>query len=189
MFVKIFGMKINIHYIYSITITVLITFVIIGFHNNNVLESKINTVYKNSTDFNSKKSFKEDYYITQQSHDTNLILVVFTVLIGFSSFFTYVNVIKSNRAEITKINKKYKKQSSNWEAHKIDLLELKLKINKENSTKCRADASYFFREGLYYDYLDSMIISIKYNLEYYLWFKKQYPTDSEILIHKLVLKL
>ena len=68
---------------------------VINYRNIEVLESRINTVTKykdEQSKLDSEKTFKEDYYITQQSHDTNLTLVVFGVLVALSGFFTYKNI-------------------------------------------------------------------------------------------------
>lgn len=93
-------MKINIHLIYTSILFALIVFCCVEYHNNNVLETRINSLNKNSIDFKSDKTFKEDYYITQQSHDTNLLLVLFPVLVGIFGFFTYINVTERYSSRI-----------------------------------------------------------------------------------------
>lgn len=117
-------MKVNINFIYSFLILVLISVVTIEFHNNNVLESRINTITKYSKPLNSEKSFKEDYYITQQSHDTNLILVVFTVLIAFTGLFTYVNIIERYNSKMSEVKDEIEKYKSEYDVQHKRLVKL-----------------------------------------------------------------
>ncbi|MFC4477432.1 hypothetical protein [Flavobacterium chungangensis] len=84
--------------VFSILLFTTIILTAINYHNNDVLESRINTInkYNEKTvkkDLDSEKGFKEDYYILQQSHDTNLILVVFGLVVAVIGFFTYQNVV------------------------------------------------------------------------------------------------
>ena len=121
-------MKLNINFIYSFFILLLVSFVVLEFHNNNVLENRINTITKYSKSLDSEKTFKEDYYITQQSHDTNLILVVFTVLIAFTGLFTYVNIIERYNSKVNEIKDEIEKYKSEWDKqhNKLSKLELDL---------------------------------------------------------------
>ena len=80
--------------IFSIILFVVVLCTAYNYHNNTVLESRINTALKFSGDIKSEKSFKEDYYILQQSHDTNLILVVFGLAVAVMGFFTYRSVVE-----------------------------------------------------------------------------------------------
>ncbi|WP_418263547.1 hypothetical protein [Flavobacterium faecale] len=84
---------------------------------------------KNSIDFNSEKTFKEDYYITQQSSDTNLILVVFAVLITFSGVFTYVNILERWNAKMAEINTERDKQNKKYEDYEHNLMVLKSELD------------------------------------------------------------
>jgi len=81
---------------FSIIIFSVVILTAINFHNNDVLESRINTIAKygkvDSDSSKADKSFKEDYYILQQSHDTNLILVVFGLVVAIMGLFTYQNL-------------------------------------------------------------------------------------------------
>lgn len=117
-------MKVNINFIYSFLLLVLISVVTIEFHNNNVLESRINTITKYSKPLSSEKSFKEDYYITQQSHDTNLILVVFTVLIAFTGLFTYVNIIERYNSKMSEVKDEIEKYKSEYDVQHKRLIKL-----------------------------------------------------------------
>lgn len=92
-----------IHLIYSSILFILIVFVSIEHHNNNTLESRINSLNKNSIDFKSEKTFKEDYYITQQSRDTTLLLFVFSALVGIIGLFTYTNIVERYKTSIDEI--------------------------------------------------------------------------------------
>ena len=122
-------MKININLIYTLILFGLIVFCLVEYHNNNVLETRINSLNKNSIDFNSEKTFKEDYYITQQSSDTNLILFVFAVLITFSGVFTYVNILERWNAKMAEINTERNKQNKKYENYEHNLMVLKSELD------------------------------------------------------------
>ena len=121
-------MKNHFHIVYSSILIVLIILVCIEYHNNNVLESRINTLNKNSIDFKSEKTFKEDFYITQQSRDTTLLLVVFPIIVGIISLLTYVNITERHRNMIESIKAEaHKNKSENDSYHKkFVLLESEL---------------------------------------------------------------
>ena len=114
--------------LYSFCIIILLVFAAITYHNNNVLENRINILNKNNIDFNSEKTFKEDYYIKQQSNDTTLLLIVFPIIVGFVSLFTFANVVQKFRATKTEIENNIKEKETKWdEQHKrLSKLELDL---------------------------------------------------------------
>ncbi|MDA6068983.1 hypothetical protein NJT12_05040 [Flavobacterium sp. AC] len=98
-------MKLNINYIYSFLFLLTLSTCAFLYHNNSVLESRINTIVKNSNDFSSEKTFKEDYYITQQSHDTNVLLIVFGSLVAISGIFNYLNLRDQYNNEVQEIKR------------------------------------------------------------------------------------
>lgn len=122
-------MKLYVNFFYTSVLFILIVFCAIEYHNNDVLESRINSLNKNSIDFNSEKTFKEDYYIKQQSSDTTMLLTIFAILISFSGVFTYLNVVKSYRAESNKILDEVKKQYAENESYHKDLVLLESELN------------------------------------------------------------
>jgi hypothetical protein len=122
-------MKINIHLFYTTILFILIVFVSIEFHNNNILESRINSLNKNSVNFNSEKTFKEDYYITQQSKDTNLLLVLFPILVGAFGFFTYTNVTERYKSRFDTIEIDYNNHKAEWMKNHNMLIELETELN------------------------------------------------------------
>lgn len=139
-------MKANINIIYTSILLVLIVFVCIEYHNNNVLESRINSLNKNSIDFTSEKTFKEDFYITQQNRDTTFLLVVFPLFVGIVSFLTYVNITERHRNSIEDIKTEaHKNKSENDSYHKKFVL-LESELN--------------FQTGLIYSERASKYISI-----------------------------
>ena len=147
-------MKINIHIVYTSILFALIVFCFIEYHNNNVLESRINSLNKNSIDFNSEKTFKEDYYITQQSHDTNLLLVVFPILLGAFGFFTYINITERYSSRISKIEDDYHNQTSEWKKYHNMLIllesELNYQIGISFSEKANSNIKPSFKSCLMY---------------------------------------
>lgn len=122
-------MKLNINVFYTSVLFILIVFCAIEYHNSNVLESRINSLNKNSISFNSEKTFKEDFYITQQSRDTTLLLVVFPILVGILSLFTYVNVTERHRNIIEEIKAEAHKQKSENDIYHNNLVLLESELN------------------------------------------------------------
>ncbi|MEZ7505964.1 hypothetical protein [Flavobacterium sp. Arc2] len=122
-------MKSNIHLIYTSILFGLIVFCSVEYHNNNALETRINSLNKNSIDFNSDKTFKEDYYITQQSRDTNLMLVLFPILVAVSGYFTYINVSERYSYRIRKVEEDYNNQKSEWIRYYNKLILLESELN------------------------------------------------------------
>lgn len=119
----------HIHLIYSSILFFLIVFVCIEYHNNNALESRINSLNKNSIDFKSEKTFKEDFYITQQNRDTTFLLVVFPIIVGVISLLTYVNITERHRNMIESIKAQSHKQKSENDSYHNDLLLLESELN------------------------------------------------------------
>lgn len=107
-------MKFNINYIYSFLFLLTLCSSIFFYRNNTVLESRINTITKNSTVFSSEKTFKEDYYITQQSHDTNVLLVAFASLVAISGIFNYLNLRDQYNHKVDQITVELKKEMDDF---------------------------------------------------------------------------
>lgn len=104
---------------------VLITIVIVTYRQNEVLESRVNTLYKYSGDLQSEKSFKEDYYIVQQSHDTNVLLVVFAALVAFTGIFTYVNTIEKFNSKVLEMKDENLALKTDWNKTHKKIIKLK----------------------------------------------------------------
>ncbi|TRX15888.1 hypothetical protein [Flavobacterium franklandianum] len=117
-----------LHFLYSFCIILLLVNAIVTHHDNNVLESRINTLNKNGIDFNSEKTFKEDYYIKQQSSDTTLLLVVFPIIVGFVALFTFANVVQKFRTTKTEIENDIKEKEAKWDKQHKRLSKLELDL-------------------------------------------------------------
>jgi hypothetical protein len=122
-------MKLNINVFYSSVLFILIVICSIEYHNSNVLESRMNSLNKNSIDFNSEKTFKEDYYITQQSRDTNMLLLVFSALLGITGILTYRSITSETNVLINEMDAKYQKQKAENDSYHNDLVLLESELN------------------------------------------------------------
>lgn len=137
----------HIHYIYTIVLLCISIALIISYHNNNVLESRLNTtnkaIYKriNVDTLSSEKSFKEDYYILQQSSDTNLILCCIGIGFAIFSFFTYQSVIVRMDFHVRRMKKNYiaHEDKYNLQHKKLIKLDLDLKNGIAQSYSIKAD--------------------------------------------------
>jgi hypothetical protein len=173
----------------SFCIIFLLVFAVISYHNNNVLENRVNSLTKNSKDFSSEKSFKEDYYIKQQSSDTTLLLVVFPLIVGFISLFTYKNILDKVVAYEANINNKIKKKETEWNKYHNLILELKARIDLGSSQSNFSQSSYFFHEDDYEYYITSFLDGVKYKVYHSIWMSDKFPDNSDILIKEVISEL
>lgn len=137
-----------IHLFYSSILFILIVFVSIEYHNNNVLESRINSLNKNSIDFKSEKTFKEDFYITQQSKDTTLLLFVFSALVGIIGLFTYTNIIESFRSSIDEIKADNVNQKTERDKYHNNFILLESELNFQTGLIYSERASEFLKTNV-----------------------------------------
>ena len=144
--------------LYSFCIITLLVFSVIAYHNSNILESRINSLNKNSIDFNSEKTFKEDYYIKQLDRDTNLLLVVFPLLVGFASLFTFANVVQKLGATKTEIENKIKEKETEWEEQHKRLNSLEIDLNFQVAGDCLDSAKKYRNES---DFKKALMLSLK----------------------------
>ena len=175
--------------LYSFCIILLLVFSAISYHNNNILESRINSLNKNSIDFNSEKTFKEDYYIKQQGNDTTLLLVVFPILVGFVSLFTFANVVQKLGTTKTEIENKIKEKEAEWNKNHNLILELKARIDLDSSQNNFSQSSYFFHEEDFEYYITSFLNGVKYKVYHHLWLSEKFPDTKNILIKEVVSEL
>ena len=144
--------------LYSFCIITLLVFSVIAYHNSNILESRINSLNKNSIDFNSEKTFKEDYYIKQQGNDTTLLLVVFPILVGFVSIFTFANVVQKLGATKTEIENKIKEKEAEWDEQHKRLNSLEIDLNFQVAGDCLDSAKKYRNES---DFKKALMLSLK----------------------------
>jgi hypothetical protein len=184
-------MKININFVYSFLFIIIISVVVIEFHNNNVLESRINSLNKNSTDFNSEKTFKEDYYITQQSHDTNLILVVFASLIAFTGLFTYLNVLERYNTKVNEIKNEIQLFKTEWDVVHSEIDKLKADFWLESAELDSERAYNFSNIGEMDKNLTYKLSSLNKMTDYYFWHLKTQKDEkfAEVIVKSIIKEL
>ena len=178
-----------IHSLYILCILSLLIFSVVSYHNNNVLESRINSLNKNGKDFNSEKTFKEDYYIKQQSSDTTLLLVVFPIIVGFVALFTYKDIFQKVVAYETKIQTKIEEQETEWNKNHSLILELKARMDLDSSQSNFSHSSYFFHEEDYEYYITSFLDGVKFKVYHSLWMSDKFPDTKDILVKEVILQL
>ena len=178
-----------IHFLYSLCILSLLIFSVVSYHNSNVLESRINSLNKNGKDFNSEKTFKEDYYIKQQSSDTTLLLVVFPIIVGFIALFTYKDIFQKVVAYETKIQTKIEERETEWNKNHSLILELKARMDLDSSQSNFSHSSYFFHEEDYEYYITSFLDGVKSKVYHSLWMSDKFPDTKDILVKEVILQL
>ena len=104
------------NFILGSIITFLVTLCIYLYIQNNSLSSSLNT-YRNDKALLSKEfqKVKEDYYIQQQSDNTNLILVTVTILFAIFTATTFIGVKSEFDSKIKETNDKYENQKAEYE--------------------------------------------------------------------------
>lgn len=162
-----------IHYIYALLFGGLLVSTVICFHNNTVLESRIKTLNKLTPTANSEKTFKEDYYITQQSNDTTLILTCFGLGFALFSFFTYQGVVGSVSDEVSRMKKNYKTHKNDYNIQHKYILDLKKDLNFVTADLYYKDGKDKLKDFKHSDYVLLLVVACeKYCLVY------QYPEDE-----------
>lgn len=120
--------------VFSFLLLGVIILTALNYHNNDVLESRINTVTKYSKELKSEKSFKEDYYIQQQSRDTTLLLLVFGVVVTVIGFFTYQNLAAKFDLKTSELKTVINKYREEWTDLNDELGLLKVSYFYESAT-------------------------------------------------------
>lgn len=171
--------------IFSILLFAVIILSAINYHDNDVLESRINTIYKNTKEIKSEKSFKEDYYILQQSRDTDLLLLVFGILVAVTGFFTYKSVVDRfdyKTVELTKENEAYKKLLIE------ELGELKMDFFSHGADLDNERAQTFLKNGNFQHYILYAMSCVQKNYEYYSHLMKAKPNEDHEYIIKVIVE-
>lgn len=148
---------------FTILLLTVLLLSVFNYRNIDVLESRINTVAKykiTPSKLNSEKGFKEDYYITQQSHDTNLILVVFGVLVAITGFFTYKNIDSKFEDKANELKKEIDTYRNEWLVMRDNFDELKFEFLLQSAELCKEIASKYLQEGNLSEYVLNSFASV-----------------------------
>ncbi|MCD0473359.1 hypothetical protein LPB87_03015 [Flavobacterium sp. EDS] len=160
--------------VFSVILFTVVILTAINYHNNEVLETRINTLVKYSKvdtkDLNSEKSFKEDYYILQQSHDTNLILVVFGLVVAVIGFFTYQNVVAKFDLISTELKNEIQATKKEGQAVIDKLGDLQIEFYTETATLLKETARSSRARGNTSMYVYYSIASVSKYADFCQWF-------------------
>jgi len=148
----------NLSIIYGVLILILVVFSAYTYHENQVLNCRVNSLKSNSVDFKSEKTFKEDYYITQQNRDTTLLLVIFPLIVGLTSYLTYQNLRSSFESRILEMQTENEKNKAEYDIRHKEIDNLKFEFNFETSLLQGALSKDYYDKGLIED---SFIISLR----------------------------
>lgn len=160
--------------VFSVILFTVVILTAINYHNNEVLETRINTLVKyakvDTKDLNSEKSFKEDYYILQQSHDTNLILVVFGLVVAVIGFFTYQNVIAKFDLISTELKNEIQATKDEGQAVIDELGALQIEFYTQTAELLKETARSSRARGNTSMYVYYSIASVSKYADFYQWF-------------------
>lgn len=118
------------HWLFATLLGTIVLLTVLLYHKTQVLNSRINTINKElygklqTDNLNSSRTFKEDYYITQQSLNTTLILTCFGVGFALFSFFTYRSVIGLMSDEVKQIKDNYITHENNYKIQHGKLIKI-----------------------------------------------------------------
>lgn len=170
--------------VFSILLFGVIILTAINYHNNDVLESRINTVTKYSKELKSEKSFKEDYYILQQSHDTNLILVVFGLMVAVIGFFTYQNVIAKFDLKAGELKNEIIMYKNEGQELINKLGDLQISFYRDGADIDYERSRRFLSDGNISDYLSYLLSCVEKNIEFYSLLLLKNPNEDPDYIIK-----
>lgn len=139
---------------------------------------KVATCDKNTISELSQQRFKEDYYISQESNNTNLILSVFAitvVLFGFSSFTLFDSRVNEHKKyysdKIEEQDRKYSTLNIHFENLLMDVASKK---GYENIHK----AMSHFGKSEYDWYIYHVLESLKYFSDYFVLAKNKDGSEN-----------
>jgi len=154
-----------VHWIYGVLFGTVLILIVLLYHQNKVLTSRINTTNKSISKnlkietLSSEKSFKEDYYITQQSSDTTLILTCFGVGFGLFSFFTYQSVIGLISDEVKQIKDNYVTHEYNYNVQHSKLSKIEIDLFLQMGYLYKERAIVYNQKGDIQNCINSSVFS------------------------------
>ncbi len=129
----------------------------------------------------SQQRFKEDYYITQESNNTNLILSVFAVTTFLFGLFSY-SLFESRINEHKKYyEQKIEEQDRKYSIHKVHFENLLMDVASKEGYENLQKADDMFENQQYNWYIYYIISSVKYFSDYYIEVQKRENSQSLIL--------
>ena len=139
----------------------------------------------------SQQRFKEDYYITQESNNTTLILSVFGVIVvffGISSFTLFEARVNEQKKYY---EQKISKQESEHSSLKIHFENLLMDVASKEGYENLQKANELFYSKHYDWFVYHIISSVKYFSDYYVIIEKRENTQSLIsnLLEQQILHL
>lgn len=126
----------------------------------------------------SQQRFKEDYYISQESNNTTLILSVFgivVILFGLFSFSIFESRINEYKAYY---NNKIGEQDNKYKILKKDFENLFKEISSKEGYENEQKANDAFNDGNFDWYVYYVLSSIKFFSDYYCIIKSRENTES-----------
>lgn len=105
----------------------LILFIVYLVISNSSLNSRINTLtqtYSEKENLDVQK-FKEDYYLKQLDRDTNLLLVVFPILLAITTIATFAGVREEFKRNLAKVKSDSEKQISEYNKSVVHISNLR----------------------------------------------------------------
>lgn len=166
--------------IFSVLLFTVIIFTALNYHNNDVLETRINTLYKNSKDLNASKTFKEEYYILQQAHDTNVILVVFGLLVAVIGFFTYQNVVAKFDLITVELKNEIANNKQEGQAIIDELGDLQIEFYIQSAELLKENARNSRMKGNIQMYVYHSVASASKSADLCQWFMNNYKGDNTL---------
>lgn len=128
----------------------------------------------------SQQRFKEDYYITQESNNTNLILSVFGVIViffGVSSFTLFESRVNEHKKYY---EQKIEEQDRKYSVHKVHFENLLMDVASKEGYENLQKANELFHNKHYDWFVYHTISSVKYFSDYYVIIEKRENTQSLI---------
>jgi hypothetical protein len=124
--------------LFSAFLVLLIVYLIMS---NSSLKSRIDTLTqtyaeKENTDV---QKFKEDYYLKQLDRDTNLLLVVFPILLAITTIATFAGVREEFKRNLAEVKSDSEKQISEYNKSVVHISNLKSSVSFQYADRINKD--------------------------------------------------
>lgn len=109
--------------------------------SNSSLNSRINTLTQKYTEKENAdiQKFKEDYYLKQLDRDTNLLLVIFPILLAITTIATFAGVREEFKRNIAEIKSDSEKQISEYNKSIVHINNLRSGFSFQYANNLHAD--------------------------------------------------
>ncbi|NCQ52447.1 hypothetical protein GW796_11340 [archaeon] len=161
-------------------------------HNNEILESRVNTLSSNlqkiaindsiTTAKIKEQAFKEDYYLKQLDRDTTLILWLIPVIIAIFGLFQFFNIKILLAGQAARQRSYNISQEEKYRVFEHNILGIKAKLGLDDYELLKKEAKNFYEKDYYSLYLVTYFRALSQKTTFYLINKKENNDITKIIL-------